>query len=115
MCGMVELGQDPGLGEVSLGVLGAGDPLGVGHLDRHRAVEVIVLGEVDAAEPALAEPPDHPVAADSPGEASPGRSRETRVHREGCRGSVWIWPCGPWLVNCRIQVLSLVHGCGDPR
>ena len=49
--GVVELGEDLGLGQVGLDVLGAGDPLGVGHLDRHRPVEVVVLGQVDRPNP----------------------------------------------------------------
>ena len=75
---MVEPGEDAGLGQVGLDVLGAGDSLRVGHLDRHRAVEVVVLGEVDPPEAALAEQPDHPVAADRPGDTGQIASRNGR-------------------------------------
>ena len=45
-------------------ILGARDSFRVGHLDGDRAVEVIVVSEIDPSEPALAEPADDPVAAD---------------------------------------------------
>ena len=64
MCGWSSLASDAGLGQVRLDVLRAGDPLGVGDLDRDRAVELVVVGEVDPPESPLAQPPDHPVAAD---------------------------------------------------
>ena len=67
---MVELGEDLGLGQVDRDVLGAGDPLGVGHLDRHRPAELVVLGQVDRPEPASTQQPDDPVAADGRGKAA---------------------------------------------
>ena len=74
---VVEPGQGAGLGQVGLDVLGAGDPLGVGHLDRDRAVELVVAGQVDPPESPLAQPPDHPVAADR------RRDRHRHGHRPG--------------------------------
>ena len=70
---------------------GAGDPLGVGHLDRHRAVELVVVGQVDPAEAALAQQPDHPVAADLDWIACGERRRQDR----GCR---WIDRVGGFFV-----------------
>ena len=69
---VVEPGEDPGLGQVGLDVLGAGDPLGVGHLDRHRAVEVVVVGQVDPSRTRL-DP-----AAGSPGSGRSDRGSPTR-------------------------------------
>ena len=71
---MVELGEDLGLGQVDRDVLGAGDPLGVGHLDRHRPAERVVLGQVDRPEPASTQQPDYPVAADGRGKAGRGET-----------------------------------------
>ena len=51
---VVELGEGTGLVEVGLDIRGAEDPVRVGHLDRHGTVEVVVPGEVDAAESPLA-------------------------------------------------------------
>ena len=62
--------RGPGLGQVGLDVPGAGDPLGVGHLDRDRPVELVVMGQVDRPEPASAQPPDHPIAADGRGKVA---------------------------------------------
>ena len=82
---MVEPGEGAGFGQVRLDVLGPGDPLGVGDLDRHGAVEVVVVGEVDPPEPARAEEPPDPVAPDRLGERprpsppSPGFSGSSRV------------------------------------
>ena len=61
---MVEPRERPRLGQVRVHVLRPGDLLGVGHLDGDRSVERVVAGEVDPPETALAEPPDHAVAAD---------------------------------------------------
>jgi hypothetical protein len=67
---VVELGEDLGLGQVDRDVLGACDPLGVGHLDRHRPAERVVLGQVDRPEPASTQELDYPVAADGRGKAT---------------------------------------------
>jgi hypothetical protein len=56
--------QRAGLGQVLLDVMRSRDPLPVRHLDRHRAVQLVVVRQVDTAEPALAQAPDHAVAAD---------------------------------------------------
>ena len=39
--------------KVCLDILGVRDSLGVGHLDRNGAVEVIVVSKIDPSEPAL--------------------------------------------------------------
>ena len=52
---MVQPGEDAGFVQIRLHILGARDAFGVRHLDRHRAVEVIVVGEIDPSEPALTE------------------------------------------------------------
>ena len=76
---MVELRERPGLGQVLLDVLRPGDPLGVGDLDGDRSVELVVAGEVDPPETALAEPPDHAVAADRRGVALRAPKSKARI------------------------------------
>ena len=60
--GMVQLGEDPGFDQKRLDILGASDSFRVWHLDGDRAVEVIVVSEIDPSEPALTEPTDDPIA-----------------------------------------------------
>ena len=60
--GMVQLGEDSGFNEKRLDILGASDSFRVWHLDGDRAVEVIVVSEIDPSEPALTEPMDDPIA-----------------------------------------------------
>ena len=61
---VVEAGGGAGLGEVGVGVLRTGDEVRVRHLDRHRALQLLVAGQVDAAEAALAQEPLDAVTAD---------------------------------------------------
>ena len=73
--GVVQAGQDAGFGEVRLELLGLGDAFRVRHLDGDRAVEFIVMGQIDPPEPALTEPTDDPVAPDLRGIAVRGATR----------------------------------------
>jgi hypothetical protein len=59
---VLEPSKDSGLLQVGLDILGAGEPLRVGHFDRHEAVEIVVTGKIDSSEASLAETPDYPVA-----------------------------------------------------
>jgi hypothetical protein len=52
---VVEVGDGAGLGQVDFGLARPGHQPAVGHLDRHRAVDLFVVGEVDQPEAALAE------------------------------------------------------------
>ena len=77
---MVEVGDGAGFGQVGFGIFGPGDQLAVRHLDGHGAMQLLVVGQVDQAEAALAQQPLHPVAADPCGQpitrppgAIPGR------------------------------------------
>ncbi len=60
---MIELGESTGLGQIHLNIPKARDPLGIGHLDCHRAIEVVVMGKVNAPETSLAETPHDAIAA----------------------------------------------------
>ncbi len=76
---VVELGEDAPLGKIDLDVRGAGDLFRERHLDGHFAVKFLVLGQVHTTEPALAQQPDHLVAADGGGLITgrwPGRDRD---------------------------------------
>ena len=73
--GMVQLGENSGFDEKRFHILGAGDSFGVRHLDGDRAVEVIVVSQIDPSEPALTEPADDPVAPDLGGIAVRGATR----------------------------------------
>ena len=64
---VVEPGECAGLGKVFLDVLRPGHSPGVGHLHGDGAVELLVTGEVNPPESALAELPDDPIAADRRG------------------------------------------------
>ncbi len=61
---VVEPGEGAGLGQVGLDILATEDPIRVGHLDRHGAVEIVVLSQIDPAETAMAQESDHPVATE---------------------------------------------------
>ena len=54
---------------------GVGDSFRVWHLDRHRAVEIIVVSKIDPSEPALTQATDDPVTPDSGGIAVRGATR----------------------------------------
>ena len=85
MCGMVQLGEDPGFNKKRLDILGAGDSFRVWHLDGDRAVEVIVVSKIDPSEPALTEPTDDPIAPDFGGIAVRGAARTSMG---GCEPAV---------------------------
>ena len=76
---MVEPGERPGLGQVRLDLLRAGDPIGVRHLDGDRAVEFLVTREIDPPEGPLAQPSNHPVAADKRGITLRDRRSRARI------------------------------------
>jgi hypothetical protein len=89
---VVEAGDGASLGQIGFGIARLGDQMGVRHLDRHRALELLIAGQVDAAEAALAEQPLDAVAADVRRVARrrgigrrprvrPGRSRAARSCR----------------------------------
>ena len=59
--GMVQLGEDSGFNEKRLDILGANDSFGVWHLDGDRAVEVIVVSQIDRPEAALTKPTNDPI------------------------------------------------------
>jgi hypothetical protein len=47
---VVEPGEGAGLRQIGCDILGAGDALRVGDLDRHGAIELVVASQVDPAE-----------------------------------------------------------------
>ena len=61
---MIELRQSTGLCQVELDIPGTRHPRRARYLDRHRTVKLVVVGQVDPAEPALAQPPEDPIPAD---------------------------------------------------
>ena len=65
--GVVEGGDGAGLGQVGFGVFGPADEPAVRHLDGDGPLQLLVVGQVDATEAALAQDPLNPVAADAPG------------------------------------------------
>ncbi|MGO9470607.1 MAG: hypothetical protein ACLQIB_13255 [Isosphaeraceae bacterium] len=46
---MIELGKGAVLGQIGTGIAGIADALAVGHLDRDRAIEIIVLRDSPAS------------------------------------------------------------------
>ena len=73
---MVEIGDGAGFGQVGFGVGGLSDELGVRNLDGDEPLQLVVMGEVDEAEAALAQHSLDPVATDLRGG---GRSRNARA------------------------------------
>ena len=61
---VVEIGDRAGFGQVRLGVLRAKNERGMRHLDGDGPVQLLVVGQIDQSETALAQEPFHPVAAD---------------------------------------------------
>ena len=61
---MVQPGEGAGLGQVRSDAHLTDDPLRVGHLDRHGAVELVILSQIDLAEATLAQQSDQPVPTD---------------------------------------------------
>ncbi len=52
---VVEVGDGAGFGQIGFGVFGASHQLGVRHLDGDEPLQLVVVGEVDEAEAALAQ------------------------------------------------------------
>ena len=48
--GMIQIGDGAGLREISLGIFGVRDQRGVRHLDRHTAVQLIIMGQINQSE-----------------------------------------------------------------
>ena len=65
--GMVQTGEDSGFVQVRLDILGLGDSFGSGHFDGDRAVEIVIIGQEDLTEPALAQASEDRVTPDLPG------------------------------------------------
>jgi hypothetical protein len=61
--GVIEAGQDAGLGQVLLRIGSGADPAAVGHLDGHVAAQVVVVTPVDDTEAAFAQLGRDPIAA----------------------------------------------------
>ena len=79
--GMVQSGEDPGLGEVSFDVLGAGDSLRPGHLDGDPAVQLGIPRQINPPEASLAEPLDHRVAVNGGRVGAGCLARRARTER----------------------------------
>ena len=62
---MIEVGDGAGFGQIGFGVFGPSDQLGVRHLDGDEPLQLVVVGQVDEAEAALAQDSFHPVATDA--------------------------------------------------
>jgi hypothetical protein len=76
--GMVQLGEDAGLAEIGLDILIPGDSFRIGHLDGHWSIDVVVMGQIDPAEPSPAQQADHPITADLSGLAGWRRAGRAR-------------------------------------
>ena len=61
---VIEVGDGAGFGQVGFGGFGAIHELAMRHLDRHEPLQLVVVGEVDEAEAALAQHSLDAVAAD---------------------------------------------------
>ena len=61
---MVEIGDGAGFGQIGFGGFGAVHQLAMRHLDGDKPLQLVVVGEVNEAEPALAQNFLDPVATD---------------------------------------------------
>jgi hypothetical protein len=121
---MVQPGEDAGLDQKDLDILGPGDPLPLRDLDGHTAVEFVVVRQEDPAEAPLAEEPHDPIAADPLGtlrslivsarSLSPGRRPfvglplvSRLVHGRASHELLFVVPLGEAVLNCR----SPAEGC----
>ena len=66
-----------GLGQVGIDIVSIGDARRIGHLDRDRPIEVVVMGKVDVPEPAVSQSSDNPIPPDPGGIAD--RERTGRI------------------------------------
>ena len=71
---VLELREDLGFREIGFEIIRRRDPLDVRHLDGDGAVELVVVGEIDATETAFSEQPDHAIATDL-GRVAAGKRR----------------------------------------
>ena len=85
---MVEVGDGAGFGQVGFGVFGASHQLAVRHLDGHGPLQLVVVGQVDEAEAALAQDSLDPVATD--------------VLGRGCWASMYRLLVGRFMDLCRV-------------
>ena len=106
---VVEAGDGAGLGEVGVGVRGLAIRCGVRHLDRHQALELLVAGQVDAAEAALAQEPLDAVAADVPGKTDSGATESGIWERSGMPASPTASACGPSSNGCQARKSSIAR------
>ena len=96
---------------------GCGDAFRVRHLDRHGAVEVVVVGKIDPSEPALTQTADDPVTPDLRGIAvrGPTRTLNGRLGAFSLRQALRLIRGATRTLNGRLrafgfgQVLRLIH------
>ena len=62
---VIEVGDGAGFGQVGFGIFGSIHQLAMWHLDGHRAAQLVVVGQIHQAEPALAQHSFDPVATDA--------------------------------------------------
>ncbi len=86
MFGWSRCRRGAGFGQVELGGLGDGDQLGVRHLDRNLALQLLVVDEVDPAESSLAEQGTNAVPADMRRAPVPPFYGGNRLAGSGCDG-----------------------------
>ncbi len=91
--GVVQTGQNAGLGQVRLDVFRPRNPLPVRHLDGDRAMQLVIVGQVDLPEPASAQELLRPVAANLLRQLGCNRIRTAHFRgrrRERTRGNCWL-------------------------
>ncbi len=79
---MIEVGDRAGFGQVGFGIFESIHQFAMWHLDGHRAAQLVVLGQIHQAEPALAQYAFDPVATDAFRKPCERPSRRQRAHRQ---------------------------------
>ena len=88
--GVLDPGGEPGLVQEAVEVRGAVEPVGSRHLDRDQPVQLLVPAEVDPAEVALAQQPDHDERADPLGPDGRGEDRFDEIAVVGKPTAVFL-------------------------
>ena len=95
MLRVIEVGDGAGFGQIGFGVFGPSHQLAMRHLDRHEPLQLVVMGEIDEAEAALAQDLLDPVATDALGRrevARAGGPSSVRTRPRFEAGRSWAIP-----------------------
>ena len=118
MLRVVEAGDGAGFGQIGFGVFGPGDEPAVRHLDGDKALQLLVVGEVNQPEAALAQDSLDPVATDALGRIGGNLIGDFRLVRAGAVGVVHGWRDSGASVSVTpsaLPIIAVPHGVRHRR